>query len=307
MAENAIQDPSESSAEMQEILNELESEGNTIEGKPEVKAEEPKPEPKKEPAKEPEPVVEEKKPEPPATDPDKKEPENKAPQRASKFVPVDKYSDERHKRQDAEARASAAETRAKELEDKINGLGGKPGGEDLDDVKAAATELAQKHGVDEEFAKDFAEKIVGIASKRNVVPQEIAAQLADLKKAKEEAESARQEIVQEQGFNKEFEDLVKSFETDPARSSYLAERKDELKQLVFSEGNVNTSLRRIALEYLHDNPPPAPGRKSAEAPVKISRNADDVIDFAEMTEDQLKALDGENLDKYLDWLDKKQK
>ena len=305
---DAIQAPSDASAEMQEILKELEGEGHTIEGKePEPKAEEPKPEPAKEPAKEPEPKVEEKKPEPPAADPDKKEPENKAPSRASKFVPVDKYNDERHKRQDAEAKATAAEAKAKQLEDQINGLSDKPNKEELDDVKEAAKKLAEKHGVDEEFAKEFAETIVGIASKRNVMPQEIASQLADFKKAKDEAETAKLEIAQEQGFNKEFDDLVKSFEADPSKSSYLAERKDELKQLAFSEGNVNTSLRRIALEYLHDNPPPAPGKRSAEAPVKVSKDANEVIDFAEMTDDQLKALDGDQLDKYLEWIDKKQK
>lgn len=300
---NPIEAVENASAETQEILKELEAEGHTIEGKPEAKAEEPKPEPKKEPAKEPEPKPEEKKPET-ATDPEKKENENKAPNRASKFVPVDKYNDERHKRQEAEAKAVAAETRAKELEGKLVGASDKSNGGDVDEVKAIATELAQKHGVDEEFAKDFAEKIAGIASKRAVLPQEIVQQLAEFKKATTEAETAKLEAAQESGFSKEFDDLVKSFEADQSKSAHLTEMKEEIKQLAFSQGNEHIPLRKIVIEYLHDNPPPT-NKRSAEAPVKVSRENNEVIDFSEMTEDQLKQLDGPRLDQYIDWLDKK--
>ncbi|NBO10134.1 MAG: hypothetical protein EBV25_00890, partial [Methylophilaceae bacterium] len=68
------------------------------------------------------------------------------------------------------------------------------------------------------------------------------------------------EAAQETGFANEFEEVIKEFPD-------IKDRKEELKQLAFSEGNVNTSLRRLALEFMHDNPPAKPGRKTAEAPV----------------------------------------
>lgn len=280
MADNAIQAPEEASAETQEILKELEAEGQKVaEKEPEVVT--PKEETPVEPEKAPEAAPEPEKP--------------KAPEREQKYVPVQKFNEIRHKFRESERKGEESEQRLQELEAKIIELSNKPSGQELDDVKAIATELAEKHNLEAGFVTDFAEKIVSIATKRNVLPKDIEQKLASFEQANAAVEAKAAELAQEKGFQAEFVDVLKEFPD-------LADRKEELKQLAFSEGNVNTSLRRLALEFVHDNL--KPGRKTAESPLQGKKSVDEVVDFENITEEELAALDGEKLDMYLSWVDK---
>lgn len=295
-----IQAPQEASAETQEILKELQEEGHQIEG---LSPEEPKEEPKADP----QPKKEEEKPEAkPEEKPEEKESEKKPDQkdqptvdRTTKAVPVGKYNDERHKRQEVE-RLLDEERKAKaELEAKINTISNQPNKQELEDVREAAKKIAEKHGFeDSDFIVEFADTMVALASKRNVLPQEIENKLKafDEMKAKQEAQAIEQ--AQEVGFNSELETVIKEFPD-------LVAHKDELKQLAFMEGNEKVALRRLAIEYMHDNP--VQGRKTAESPLPGRTGAADIIDFDNMTEAQLKDLTGEQLDQYLAHLDKKSK
>ncbi len=311
MSQNDIQAPEDASPESQSILDELEAEGHQIEGRepkePEKKEEEPTEEkPKGDESEEPKPKPDEEKPEDKEESEEQEETEEepqKQPQkRAAKYVPVKKHNEERHKRQEAERRAEEAERAAAELREQLEGADDKPSKQNLDEVKEAATKLAEKHGLEKEFVEEFAETIVGIAEKRNVLPSEISEKLASLEAAKAEAEAEKAELQQEKYFEDEFTDLVKGFGQDTKEGAYLAERKEELKQLAFSEGNVNTTLRRIALEYLHDNPPPEPGKKSAEEPYAGKKHGESkVIDFVDITDEDFAKMSYDEIEEYEAW------
>jgi len=291
---NDIQAPETASQEVQDVFKELESEGFEISGR-EPKAEEPKapetpkePEKKEEQPKEPE--------ESPEVENESVEEEKKPAktERTPRSVPVVKYNEERHKRQDAESRAIAAEKEAQELRAKLNVLPEKPTEAQLDDVKETAKELAEKHGLDESLANDLANSIAKIASKRAVLPKEINEQIEALKQANQQLERERLEKSQEVAFENEFDSILKEFPD-------LADQKKEIKELAFSEENINTSLRRIALEYLHDNPKKA-GRKTAESPTpKRNSENSESIDFSSLTDDQIDAMSGAQLDAYIEW------
>jgi len=276
---DAIQATQDASAETQEILKELEGEGNEIAGQP--KPADPVEEQEKQEQKD-----ESAKPEESEKKPEKIE-------REQKYVPVSKHNEERHKRQEAERLAEEARKEAAELRAK---LADKPS-EKSNDLKSAAQALADKHGLDQEFISELLETTTKINS-RNDLSEEAKADLAIIKQAKAEAEAKLKETAQETGFSNEFANVIKEFPE-------LAERKDELKQLAFSEGNVNTSLRRLALEYLHDNPV-KPGRRSSESPTQ-GKGKSDVIDFENITEDDFKNLSREELDLYETWLTKRKR
>ncbi len=299
--EQSIQAPEQASADTQEILNELAKEGHEIEG---LTPAEPKPTPPVEkPVVKPE-VKPDVKPEATQTkEPkDQKESDTKPNKpREPLYVPVKTHNDERHKRQDAEARATAAEARNKELEAKIGDVKTKPTVSELDTIRETATKMAEEAGYDPEFMTKFAETIVATARKGTMSTQEIEQKLAGLANAEQSFKQKEQELAQEklkieqaQGFETEFAGVIKEFPD-------LADAKEELKQLAFAAGNESTSLRRLAAEYLHDNPP---GKNTAEAPFQGKRDSSDVIDYANITEEQLDSLDRKQLDEYYSWLEK---
>ena len=270
-----MQVPQDTSAETREILKELEAEGKGTPAAEEPKKEEPKAEPEK--------VVE----------PDKADPPKPAKvEREERFVPVGKHNEERHKRQEAEAKAAEALARAQDLEAKLAATTNKPVSDTID-IKAKR--LAEKHGIDEEFAKD----LLAEASPSSALPPDLLNDLKAVKELRAAEEARAREHQQESGFEREFAEVAKEFPE-------LANRKDDLKQLAFSEGNQNTSLRRLAIEFQHDNPS-KPGRKTAETPMQGRKEVGDVIEFENMTEEQCKELDGEQFDKYVEWLGKKKK
>lgn len=278
--EDSIQAPEDASAEMQEIIKELGAEGKGTpagqEPKPEVEKGEPKTEEK------PEEVV------PEIEDENKNK--QKPPDRQAKFVPVSKYNEERHKRQEIEARAAKAEQDAADLRAKFEANADKPKQED---ITARAKRLADKHNLEEDFIKDLLEE----ATPKHNLPPELADDIKTIKEQRAQLEAQTLAATQETAFTNEFNALLKEFPD-------LADRKEDLKQLAFSEGNVNTSLRRIAIEYQHDNPS-KPGKRSAESPSKSGGSRTEVIDFESMTEDQVDKLSGEDFDKFIEWRTKK--
>lgn len=299
---NDIQAPQEASEETQQILKELQEEGHEIAGqKPEEPKDEPKADPQPEkkeeekPADKPEDKSDDQKPVDQVDDKKKQPPVD----RTTKAVPVGKYNDERHKRQEAEKRAEEAERRAKELEELSNSTSNQPSKQEMDTIREAAKKVAEKHGYDNaEFIAEFAETIVAEASKRNVLPKEIEAKLKAFDDQRAEQQARDLEVAQETGFNTEFSEVIKEFPD-------LVDHKDDLKQLAFMEGNEKTALRRLALEYMHDNP--VQGRKTVEAPLPGRTDTTDVIDYNNITEEQFKNLTPKQMDEYMDHLDKKSK
>lgn len=283
-----IQAPQDASADTQQILKELEAEGK---GTPAGQEPAPKAEPVKAESATPE-ATEETKADESQADTASAETANKKPEREAKYVPVSKHNEERHKRQEAERRAEEAERRANELESRNNSnAASKPS---TDNVDARANRLAEKHGLEPDFVKDLLLEV----TPSQTLPPELQEDIRVVKELRAQQERHAQETAQETHFNSEFGSVIKEFPE-------LADRKEELKQLAFSEGNINTSLRRLALEFRHDNPPDKPGRRTAEAPVKASKgDLSEVIDFAEMTEEQFKGLNGEQLAQFEKWIEK---
>jgi len=295
---DAIQVKQETSAETQEILAELQNEGHEIEGVAQApaKTEAPKEEPKKE-----EPTPETKKDDktPALDNVETNKPQPKI-ERTSQYVPVGKHNEERHKRQEAETRAERAEAQAKELADKIKELSSRPvSAENTNEIQAAAKSLAEKHGLDGDFLQEFAETVVGIASKKTVVPAELREEVELLKKERARLEEDHRMKMQEVHFEKELSSVLGEFPE-------LAGHKEDIRQIAFSEENVNVSLRRLALEYIHDHPEVsrAQGRRSAESASNVSAPKAEKVeayDFENMTEEKFKELNEEELDRYLEW------
>lgn len=213
------------------------------------------------------------------------------PNREVKYVPVGKHNEERHKRQEAEKLAADREIRIKELEAQFNNS--KPSEDNKDDIAEAAKLLAERNGMDADLTTDFVKSIVDIAAKRNVLPDEIKQKLDNFEQMTERARLAENETNQEKGFEKEFAAIVTEF-------PHLADQKDALKQIVFSEDNINTPLRPLALEYMHDNPSPQDGKKSAETPTQGGSRTE-AVDFSSMTEEQFAGLSEEQMVLYDQW------
>jgi hypothetical protein len=284
---DAIQAPQDASPETQDILKELEAEGA---GSPEgndsntpEKEEIPEAMPEEKPPEKSEPAPEKKN----ETDGEPKPEKPKAPEREPKFVPVGKHNEERHKRQEAEARAAEAEKKAADLEAQIAANTSKP----ADDVDARSARLAEKLGIEPELAKAIITETV----QPNALSEELQAELKTAKEYRLKAEARERELNDEVFFNRDFDALAKEFPE-------LANRKEELKELAYSEGKNHIPLRDLAIVYMHDNPT-RPGRKTAESPVPMKKDAEGngVLDYENITEEQLDAMDGDEFDKYLAW------
>ena len=229
----------------------------------------------------------------------KDDPKPEKVKREAKYVPVGIHNEERHKRQEAEESAKAAKAEADALRAQLAEKTDTPAGTP-NDLTSAVKSLTEKHGLEEGFVTDLLETAVKL-TKRNTsgLTQEQIDDLNHVKTLRQDLEAKQQEIAQETGFSKEWESVIKEMPE-------LADHKEALKEFAFSEGNSTTPLRRLAIEYLHDNPQ-KPGRKTAEAPGGGDAKAESrkVLDYENMTEDQLKKLEGQDLDAYFDWTDKK--
>jgi len=306
MPDNDIQAPEEASAETQEILKELEAEGNEIAGKSKpddagAKPDEGKDEAKKEEAK----PDEGKADDPDKVDPEKPEaPKPPKPNREPKYVPVGVHNEERHKRQEAERERDEARAEADRLKANTPAKPDKPE-ETTEDFKTHAKSLAEKHGLEEGFVSDLLETTAKLTAKNSPdLSQELRNEINAFKTAKAELDAEKRQIEQEKGFESEFSGIIEELSNgDKDLESYLASQKKALRESAFAEGNLNTPLRRLAIEWLHDNPQPKPGRKSAEAPGggEGVTDARKVLNFENVTEKDVADMDPETFEKFKDW------
>lgn len=283
---NDIQAPENASPEILDILKEIDAEGKEPEAKPAevAKTEEQKPEAKAEDAA-PKEGQEAEKPKPA--------------ERTSKYVPVAKHNEERHKRQDAETRAEAAERRAAEAEARLAAASNKPGTETNDDLANLGKSLAEKHDLEPGFVTDLLEGVSKLTAKQQKdLPPELKADLEEFKAAKAEVMAQKQAIAEEQHFDAELASVIKEFPE-------LASAREALKELAFSDDHKTTPLRTLALAYQYEHAE-KPGRKTMETATG-SRNNTEVIDYKEMTDEKLEKLDGPAQDKYFEWLRKNRK
>lgn len=264
------------SPEAKEALDELRKEGHTIEGdKPaDVKAE-PKPadKPAEEPAKPTEKVEPKQDPEKPeGQEADKPKAEGDAEptqvKRTPNAVPVQKHNALRHELQE-QKRINA------ELNEKLAAMSANPTKGEISDVRKLAKELAEKHGMETTFIEEFAEKVVEAAKTNAAIPKDLEQRLSRFEKQERDVEESR-------AFDADFEkSVVKEF-------PQLASQKDRIKELAYTEGYENTPLRALAIQFMHDNPAPEPGRKTAESSTQGGGRAEEAFDFDNVTEADLK-------------------
>lgn len=256
-------------SETKEILESLEKEGHELEpteDKPEVvpapKPEEPAPEPKPEAEK---PKVEE---------PERKEPERQQvekPARTPQSVPVNKFNETRHELQEAKAKIA-------ELETALQTKGPTPTKAEEGDIRKAVTALAEEAGLDTEFLTKFADII--IEKTKGSEKKEVIS--ADVMETLKQFQSERAEMLEAKAFDADFAAVIKEFPE-------LADKKDEIKEIAYTEGNERIPLRALAITYRHDNPTMTP-KKTAESGNQpgAGRDAGEVIDFDNVTEAQMK-------------------
>ena len=199
--------------------------------------------------------------------------EEEKPSRSIKSMPLKKFKKYEEKWKTKEA----------ELESKILELSkGQAKGKDNQGIK----ELAEETGMDESVL----EKIVNMAGSRNKLPEGL---LEKIDKIGKQNEDERESLL----FNKEFDSLVKDFPE-------AKEIKDKLKDVAYTEGYEKVSLRML---YLGSEFKENPKKKTAEGSKGGSKRGGEVLDFDNLTPEQIKGLSDENFDKYSDYMEKKSK
>lgn len=274
------------SPETAEIIKSLESEGHEFEGRdkpaevPPLKEEKPKPEQPPEAKKEPSPEKE-KEPEPKKEEEPEVEEKPKPKERLVKAVPVQKYNEERHKRQEAQAREKALEAKLAENTSPL----------DLDET---VNKLSEKWQVDKQFVRDMLESTARMASKsESPFSKQELAELRTIKaKMDEQAELT--------AFEQDFAGVAKEF-------PQISAHRDKIKELAYTEGYERVPLRSLAIEFAHDQGLFEKGRKTAEKATTGTERTGETIDFDNLSEDQAKNLNDEQWGKYLDYQDAKAK
>lgn len=227
-------------------------------------------------------------------------PTKPAVEREERFVPVVKFNEMRHNANDLKKQLEDEKAAKATLEARIAELSNKPTTDDLSDVREAAKAFAEKNGQDPEYITEFAETLVNLTAKRGT-SQEVANRIAALEReaqttAAQRAETERQlnEANADKYFDAEFTEILK-------KHPDLAGQKEDIKQLAFSTGYKGIPLHFVALDYKDQNPP---GRRTAEVPVQGKNDTTTVLDFANMTDDQLAKLTPEQMDQFEAWMDK---
>lgn len=261
-----------------EVLKELESEGHTLAGvTPEEKpAEQPKvEEPQKPQVAEPA----------PAEKPEEAEAKGEQPKSERKvdFVPFKKFDAVRHEL------AEAREAKTK-LEAQIAALSQKPAAQITGQAESIAKQYAEALGLDESYTAKLAEMVETIAAGKAQLPAEVAEKLKVLDKY----EQLTVQAEEEKAFSQDFDNTVLK------EMPQLAEHKDKIKQLAYTEGYTSTSLRAIALEYAHDNGLLQKGRKTLEKGSAGRTTTTEALDFDSLSEDQARALPDDQWEKYVE-------
>jgi hypothetical protein len=278
-------------ADTQATLEDLKKQGHEIDGeaKPDApKAQEaPKAEPAK-PAEAPKPEAEKPKEEEPK-DEDDTEADKPKVERSVKAVPVRKYNELRHELQ--EAKKQLAE---KQQAEKPNAS--KPDQALTPEITDAVKAVAAKHKIeDPSLLLDLANTIAEAVGRKAAIPADILLAAEQWKKST----AAQQE---ELGFQNDFATVSKEF-------PQIADHKDKLKELAYTEGNEKTPLRSLAIEYMHDSGMFESGRKTAEhATATGTGRGAEVIDFDNVTDEQFKGMPPDAQAKFIQYqLDKENK
>lgn len=217
-------------------------------------------------------------PEPPKeeeTQPEEVESEKPLP-RDSKFVPVGKFNQFRKEN-------AALKKQLVELDEKIKVMSAQPKGIETE-IADKARDFAGKYGFDEVQARDLLQIVADIADKK--------ATNLDLQKKVESYEAERQKMEEDRSFENEFAEVSKTYPE-------LASVKDDFKRLSFTEGYEKTPLPVLAAWYSKEFKP----KVTAEHAVK--GKSSEVVDFENLTEEQLKGLNDKDFKKYMDYQDKK--
>ena len=203
--------------------------------------------------------------------------EEKPLDRDSQFVSFKKFDKIRHL--NSELKQLTEQQKAK-----IEELSLKKEMENSDDVLIEAKAFAEKYGFEESQAKDLFASVAKIASKK--------ANNADLEEKIAHYEAERQRMTEDRKFEAEYENVRKTYpELDSA--------KDDFKRLAFTEGYEKTPLQVLAAWYINEKKP----KKSAEKSLKGKLT--DVVDFENLSEEELSQLSDENFKKYIAYHDKK--
>jgi len=188
--------------------------------------------------------------------------------RRSDYVPVSKYNELRHELQEIK----------KTLEQ-----GKPPTIQEKKEVKSSLKDLAEKYNLDEDFISEFTDKLVEEAKVK--LPDNFEATI----KSFQEKEKS---LAEDKEFENEFDTLIKDIPD-------LEASKADFKRLAFTEGYENTPLEVLATYYLAKNKPV----HTAETP-KQGGGKTELIDFQNITEEQLKGFDDEKLEQYMTWTKK---
>jgi hypothetical protein len=268
-----------------------------LQEEPEPEPEEPEqkePVPEKEPEKEPEPEA-------PKVEPEKPNPEGGKPEgkRPEKYIPIDKYTDEKGQWRKTEAELK---TRIAELESAAGGQEGTKANEEA--VKA----YAEKHGLTVEAARSEVDRVRDIL-KANGLDKPGQPELTEAQKA-ELAEAAQ--LKAEKSFNTEFEALavpqLKELFPD-ATDKQLADAKEELSKLCLTEPFLDKSLDFIAFKSRNELKdifePPRKGPEVSRTAPKKGAPEYSAADFKDgkTSFDELFALDGDAQAKIVEEMD----
>lgn len=205
-----------------------------------------------------------------------------------------KFLDQQKRAEKAEAEAKQAKEVAADLQKQLDAARAS-GGSNAVIPEEAIVEIAKKHDIDPEFAKDLGKVLL--------THSVAAAEAKFIPMLKEQEEQAKKEKIESE-FNK-------AFDTATAVEKYkgIAIDKDSVRQLQFA--NPTQTVEQI-VERLYGSVAASSkeeGKETTEEARNGAQRGGDVVDFEKMTPDQRDAVmaDPEAKKKYFAWLDSKGK
>ncbi len=278
------------------ILDELEQAGHTIVGrepaKPPTEPEKPVEPAKVEPVKPADPA----KPEPvkPAIEPGKPNDQKPNPDRKHEFVPLKKYRETEEQLKEANAKL-----------EELTKSGAKPNAQQIDKAADAIKILVEQFNYDEDEAKKLADVIKAIVPGQTLTAEQQQA-LADVETTRKSLAEREEALKDEQDkilFNNDFADnVLKDF-------PHLANYKDQIKEMAYSETYSKTPLRAIALAFMDAE---GISQKSADV-ITAERSGGgnagggNEINFDTITDEQFSKLTPEQQDKFFAHQEAKEK
>lgn len=207
---------------------------------------------------------------------EKPEEEAKPLKRESKFVPVSKFNEMRKENQEYKKKLL-------ELDEQLKVAIAKP--KDIEEeILLKSREFSEKYGFDVDQAKDLFKTVAEIADKKS--------SKLDLEGKVARYEAERKRLEDDRKFEKEFSGISQSY---PELDSV----KDDFKRLSFTEGYEKTPLPVLAAWYVKEFKP----KKTAESASKGKFKG--VIDFENLSEEELKGLPEKEFLKYMAYQNQK--